>query len=246
MAHRIIHTDLYTKKAQYALKFLANKWRSNKLRKYRNAAENVCLDPQPDGEIAWDVPTDTYEYRYSASKIYEANDQKFRELLAWKLKEAAINSAQYYNDPAVSYNAKWKAYDDTPVQLFSSDEAAARRGMPDFNQVMTLKDMHLIFDLLLNKKRRKHAAAYKEIAGKQADPLAVELEVARREEVARLEKELIDLTDKLHHEKYVEAEKAKAAIYAKYEQLVKDAQAEHKRKIKELSESMSFMTTQMA
>jgi hypothetical protein len=246
MAHRIIHTDLYTKKAQYALKFLANTWHFNKLRKYRGAVEHVSLDPQPDGEIAWDVPTDTYDYRFSAAKLYKANDQKFRETLAWKLKEATIKAAQYYNDPAVSYDAKWKAYDDTPVQLFSSDEAAERRGMPDFNKVMTLKDMHLIFDLLLNKKRRKYTAAYKKIAGKQADPLAVELEVARREEVARLEKELVDLTNKLSHERYVEAEKAKTAVYAKYDQLVKDAQAEHKRKIKELSESMSFMTSQMA
>lgn len=243
MAHRIIHTDLYTKKAQYALKFLVAKWRFNKLRKYRYAAESVCLEPQPDGEIAWDVDADTYEYHYSAcNKIYATDDQKFREVLAWKLKDAAIMCARYYNDPKVCYKAKWKAYDDTPVMLFSSDEAAERRGMPDFNKVMTLKDIHLIFDLLLNKKRRKYAAAYSEIAGKPADPLAVELEVARREEVVRLKRELYELKNKLNNDKYVEAEKAKNDVYAKYEQLIRDADAEYKRKVKELADNISFMT----
>lgn len=101
--------------------------------------------------------------------------------------------------------AEWTRDSDMVVPLFSISEELAQkltnRGTKTTAMIVQVKDIYFIYDALKNRKgcdRRYDKSIVKRWRGQKKDPLATEMEIARRAEVERINAEYKDMIDDLN------------------------------------------------
>lgn len=233
MNTRPIHTSTYTAISQHILEKLHYNldynWGSNQMS--RNCRVST-VERQPDGEVTWTIKGDGYSNSYYRSAFSKcANDKEVREWICAYLKGFCMRwwKRNGYND-----NKNWARDNDAPFLPFSTPEVT-----------ITVKDIYCLYEQLLNRKsfdKRWGHDMVERIIGAQRDPIMTEMEVARREEVANIETEYADKIKKLDNDRYREIERMREEIAAKYRKLQEDLAAEKANKIRELNESLSFMS----
>ena len=234
----IIHTGFYT---DHALEFfnrmkraLQNCWGSRQMA--RNA-DWMNIERNPDNEVVIKLGIDAQNWRYSwvMSTFSKMPVEKFNSWLAGVLKHLVLKDVER---------------EDKKIWFRDNTEAAYafNGGYSDSEQhkhQCTVKEIYFVYETLLNRKRReKHwnDEFVKAMVGEQLDPIATELEVTRREEMAKLQSNLKERLDALDQEMYNKIKQMTDKIRAEYSQLKKDATVETENKIKELEDMLTLNT----
>ena len=193
---RIIHTGLFSENAKYLLQGLFNYIDNNKPRRVAVTARRCEIIMNPDNEVILQCKLrDRYSY-YRSEMIYSiwdrnpGNDQKPREWIAVMLKKHVIEQC--------GSDGVWRR--DNDAREIPELEVKNEQGLTIFSP--TVAEAYYVYDALLNRKKiekRFSEATIKRMHGIQKDPIATEMEIARREEVKRLkaenEQKLRDLED---------------------------------------------------
>lgn len=207
---RTIHTDLFSPKAKIILErarvYMDRNWGSLQMRANAGIARP---EVQPNGEVTWVVYNECHDWRRSwkmfrygySTYSSRSEDAKVREWLAVILKEICFRQfraeiaghvkACLIKEDSKKVSACWKRTNNTPVKLLSDDvdcfDAAYH------NEPITVADVYCLYDKLLNRKRfakQWPKKIVKVLIGAERDPAATQLEIVRREELAKLKKKL--------------------------------------------------------
>ena len=268
---RSIHTDLYTPKAQeilYRVKlFLRNQWGSSQM--VRNATL-AKVEVAPNGEILWNVydsATDTnrsWSYVYYGSSTYACRpeDKKVREWLSMVLKTICFRQFKMheYGTPqptAKEIHKMWSRKNDTVVKLMSdecSDAFVPKVRDSNGYQVtakhvnkfgpITVAEIYCVYEKLLNRKRFEKAYSKKVkelIVGTEKDAVATEMEIARREEIVRINQKLEEDKAALERAKGDALAKAREEVLAAYKKMEDELVKEHAKAMKKLEDKLSFL-----
>ena len=183
---RIIHTGLFSENAKYLLQGLFNYIDDNKPRRVAVTARRCEIIMNPDNEVILQCKLrDRYSY-YRSEMIYSiwdrnpGNDQKPREWIAVMLKKHVIEQC--------GSDGVWRR--DNDAREVPELEVKNEQGLTVFSP--TVAEAYYVYDALLNRKKiekRFSEATIKRMHGIQKDPIATEMEIARREEVKRLKAE---------------------------------------------------------
>lgn len=193
---RIIHTGLFSENAKHLLQGLFNYIDNYKPRRVAVTARRCEIIMNPDNEIILQCKLrDRYSYSrsemiYSIWDRNPGNDQKPREWIAVMLKKHVIEQC--------GSDGVWRR--DNDAREVPELEIKNARGLTIFSP--TVAEAYYVYDVLLNRKKiekRFSEATIKRMHGIQKDPIATEMEIARREEEKRLkdetEQKLRDLED---------------------------------------------------
>lgn len=193
---RIIHTGLFSENAKHLLQGLFNYIDDNKPRRVAVTARRCEIIMNPDNEVILQCKLrDRYSYYRSEMicSIWDrnpGNDQKPREWIAVMLKKHVIEQC--------GSDGVWRR--DNDAREVPELEIKNEQGLTVFSP--TVAEAYYVYDVLLNRKKiekRFSEATIKRMHGIQKDPIATEMEIARREEVKRLkaenEQKLRDLED---------------------------------------------------
>lgn len=235
----IIHTGFYT---DHALEFfkcmkcaLHNCWGSRQMA--RNA-DLMDIERNPDNEVVIKLGIDAKDWSYSwrMSTFSKMPIEKFNSWLAGVLKHLVLKDVEDKDKKEV-----WSRDNSAVARTFNGGYYLNNPGEYQF----TVKEIYFVYETLLNRKRReKHwnDEFVKAMVGEQLDPIATELEVARREEMAKLQSNLKERLDALDKEMYNKIKQMTDKIHTEYYQLKKDATAETENKIKELEDMLTLNT----
>ena len=222
---RIIHTGLFSENAKYLLQGLFNYIDDNKPRRVAVTARRCEIIMNPDNEIILQCKLRD-RYGYTSERIYSiwdrnpGNDQKPREWIAVMLKKHVIE--QCGSDGA------WRR--DNDAREVPELEIKNEQGLTVFSP--TVAEAYYVYDVLLNRKKiekRFTEATIKRMHGIQRDPIATEMEIARREEVKRLKAENEQKLRDLENEKLLKISAYRQQLDAEYK-ILKD---EAKKKLEE-------------
>ena len=234
----IIHTGFYT---DHALEFfnrmkraLQNCWGSRQMA--RNA-DWMNIERNPDNEVVIKLGIDAQNWRYSwvMSTFSKMPVEKFNSWLAGVLKHLVLKDVER-EDKKIWFRDNTEA-----AYAFNGGYSYSEQHKHQF----TVKEIYFVYETLLNRKRReKHwnDEFVKAMVGEQLDPIATELEVTRREEMAKLQSNLKERLDALDQEMYNKIKQMTDKIRAEYSQLKKDATVETENKIKELEDMLTLNT----
>lgn len=268
---RTIHTDLYTPKAQeilYRVKlFMRNHWGSSQM--VRNATL-AKVEVAPNGEILWNVydsaPDTVRNWRsvYYGSSTYAGRpeDKKVREWLSMVLKTICFRQFKQhkYGEPeltAKEIHKMWSRKNNTVVKLMSdacTDVFAPKvldsNGYQSYAKYVnkfgpiTVAEIYCVYEKLLNRKRFEKAYSKKEkelIVGVEKDTVATEMEIARREEIVRINQKLEDDKAALERAKSAALSKAREEVLAAYKKMEDELVKEHAKAMKKLEDKLSFL-----
>lgn len=236
---RTIHTDTYTEKSKTILealrKYMLTSWGSSQME--RNAALSA-LEIEPNGEIVWTVkesankPNSWRSVYYNRSTFYDRrDDQKVREWIACSMKHIIYAEFRAKHLPETK---NWKRTNKLALNCLTIDGDA-----------VTVAEAYCLFDKLLNRKtfaKRWKKPMLDKIIGTERDPVATELEVARREESKRLDEQFETDKKALSAKKNEELSKLQAEVYTKYAQLETELKAAYLQSKKDLEDSLKFTT----
>ena len=146
--------------------------------------------------------------------------------------------------------AEWKRDSDMDVPFLSISEEFAQR-MTNIGSKMTamtvkVKDVYFVYDALKNRKgcdRRYDESIVKRWRGQKKDPLATEMEVARRAEVERITAEYKRMIEDLDPDyRYGAGVKGQSSAYNELQRIMNEfkdkCKAERKRLIAEREEKL--------
>ena len=268
---RSIHTDLYTPKAQeilYRVKlFLRNQWGSSQM--VRNATL-AKVEVAPNGEILWNVYDIADDTIHSWKSVYYGNstyacrpeDKKVREWLSMVLKTICFRQFKMheYGTPeptAKEIHKMWSRKNDTVVKLMTDtcpdhwaekvvDSNGYRQTAKYVNKFgpITVAEIYCVYEKLLNRKRFEKAYSKKVkelIVGTEKDAIATELEIARREEIVRINKKLEDDKKALSLRKEKALAKAREDVLAAYKKMEDELVREHAKAMKKLEDKLNFL-----
>lgn len=268
---RSIHTDLYTPKAQeilYRVKlFLRNYWGSSQM--IRNATL-AKVEVAPNGEILWNVYDTADDTAYSYRSVYYSRstyacrpeDKKVREWLSMVLKTICFRQFKQHNYGTPEPTAKeihkmWSRKNDTVVKLMSDVCADAfvpkvrdSNGYQTYAKYVnkfgpiTVAEIYCVYEKLLNRKRFEKAYSKKVkelIVGVEKDAVATEMEVARREEIVRINQKLEDDKAALARAEFAALTKAREEVLAAYKKMEDELVKEHAKAMKKLEDKLSFL-----
>jgi len=268
---RTIHTDLYTPKAEeilYRVKlFLRNHWGSSQM--VRNATL-AKVEVAPNGEILWNVYDTAPDTNRSWSSVYYGSstyacrpeDKKVREWLSMVLKTICFRQFKLheYGTPAPTakqIHKMWSRKNDTVVKLMSDECSDAfvpkvRDGngylttakyVNKFGPI-TVAEIYCVYEKLLNRKRFEKAYSKKVkelIVGVEKDAVATEMEIARREEIVRINQKLEEDKAALERAKGEALAKAREEVLAAYKKMEDELVKEHAKAMKKLEDKLSFL-----
>lgn len=268
---RTIHTDLYTPKAQeilYRVKlFMKNKWGSSQMARNATLAK---VEVAPNGEILWNVydsapdPDRTWSSVYYGSSTYScrSEDKKVREWLSMVLKTICFRQFKLhkYGDPeptAKEVHKMWSRKNDTAIDLMTDECSDAfvpkvrdNNGYQTYAKYVnkfgpiTVAEIYCVYEKLLNRKRfdKAYSKKVKElIVGVEKDAVATEMEVARREEIVRINQKLEDDKAALERAKSEALSKAREEVLAAYKKMEDELVKEHAKAMKKLEDKLSFL-----
>lgn len=268
---RSIHTDLYTPKAQEILYrvrlYLRNHWGSAQM--VRNATI-ANVEVAPNGEILWNVYDSADDTTRSWRSVYYGNttyacrpeDKKVREWMSMVLKTICFRQFRMheYGTPAPTakeIHKMWSRKNDTVVKLMSdecSDPFAPKVRDSNGYQMtakyvnklgpITVAEIYCVYEKLLNRKRFEKAYSKKVkelIVGVEKDAIATELEVARREEIVRINKKLEEDKKALSIWKEKALAKAREDVLAAYKKMEDELEKEHAKAMKKLEDKLNFL-----
>lgn len=268
---RTIHTDLYTPKAQeilYRVKlFLRNQWGSSQM--VRNATL-AKVEVAPNGEILWNVYDSATDTNRSWSSVYYGSstyacrpeDKKVREWLSMVLKTICFRQFKMHEYGTPQPSAKeihkmWSRKNDTVVKLMSDEcsDAFAPKVRDNNGYLVTAKyvnkygpitvaEIYCVYEKLLNRKRfeKSYTKKMKElIVGVEKDAVATEMEIARREEIVRINKKLDEDKAALERAKGEALAKAREEVLAAYKKMEDELVKEHAKAMKKLEDKLSFL-----
>lgn len=216
---RIIHTGLFSENAKYLLQGLFNYIDDNKPRRVAVTARRCEIIMNPDNEIILQCKLRD-RYGYSSERIYSiwdrnpGNDQKPREWIAVMLKKHVIEQC--------GSNGAWRR--DNDAREVPELEIKNEQGLTVFSP--TVAEAYYVYDVLLNRKKiekRFTEATIKRMHGIQRDPIATEMEIARREEVKRLKAENEQKIRDLENEKLLKISAYHQQLDAEYKILKEEA-----------------------
>ena len=215
---RIIHTGLFSENAKYLLQGLFNYIDNYKPRRVAATARRCEVIMNPDNEIILQCKLrDRYSYNYS-ERIYSiwdrnpGNDQKPREWIAVMLKKHVIENC--------GSDGVWRR--DNDAREVPGLDIKNERGLTIFSP--TVAEAYYVYDALLNRKKiekRFTEATIKRMHGIQKDPIATEMEIARREEVKRLKDETEQKLRDLEAEKLLKISNYREQLNLEYK-ILKD------------------------
>ena len=232
---RIIHTDTYTNKSKIILTklkdYMRRDWGSKQ--QFRNATY-AKINVEPNGEVTWVVSDQPWDYRRT---IYykKQNDNDVRAWLAGMLKTMVFRTWRQTGVDTRQWN---RQNNKLTLDCFNNDESD-----------ITVADVYCMYELLLNRKnfKRHYTAKFvKNFVGESLDPIATELEVARREEAEKLWIKFQDECNRLNNEQYDEIQRSDEAIRNKYIKMKQDLEKAYKKDLAELNEQMKFCSEQAA
>lgn len=238
---RIIHTDTYTNKSKIILNalktYMFQEWGS---RQQRRNAGLVKVEVEPNGEIVWNISNQSWDYFRS---IYEKkrNDNDVRMWLAGMLKTMTLREMRRTGINAKQWNRK-----NTNFIFDAFDTIDTKTGARTKNNI-TVADVYCIYEFLMNRKSfKRHWSTdfIKSIIGAGLDPIATELEVARREEVQRLWIQFQDDINKLNNEQYDEIQRSDEAIRDKYTKMKQDLEKAYNKNLADLEKSVAAFIVQ--
>lgn len=268
---RSIHTDLYTPKAQeilYRVKlYLRNHWGSTQM--VRNATL-AKVEVAPNGEVLWNVYDSADDTTRNWRTIYYGNttyacrpeDKKVREWMSMVLKTICFRQFRMheYGTPAPTakeIHKMWSRKNDTVVKLMSDEcsDAFVPKVRDSNGYQMTAKyvnklgpitvaEIYCVYEKLLNRKRFEKAYSKKVkelIVGTEKDAIATELEVARREEIVRIDKKLEEDKKALSIRKEKALAKAREDVLAAYKKMEDELVREHAKAMKKLEDKLNFL-----
>lgn len=268
---RTIHTDLYTPKAQeilYRVKlFLRNHWGSSQM--VRNATL-AKVEVAPNGEILWNVydsapdTNSTWSSVYYGSSTYacRTEDKKVREWLSMVLKTICFRQFRLheYGTPAPTakqIHKMWSRKNDTVVKLMTDEcSDAFVPKVRDSNGYqttakyvnkygpITVAEIYCVYEKLLNRKRFEKAYSKKVkelIVGVEKDAVATEMEIARREEIVRINQKLDEDKAALERAKNEALAKAREEVLAAYKKMEDELEKEYAKAMKKLEDKLNFL-----
>lgn len=268
---RTIHTDLYTPKAQeilYRVKlFLRNQWGSSQM--VRNATL-AKVEVAPNGEILWNVYDSAPDTNRSWSSVYYGSstyacrpeDKKVREWLSMVLKTICFRQFKMheYGTPAPTakeVHKMWSRKNDTVIKLMTDEcsDAFVPKVRDNNGYLTTAKyvnkygpitvaEIYCVYEKLLNRKRfeKSYTKKVKElIVGVEKDAVATEMEIARREEIVRINQKLEDDKAALERSKNEALSKAREEVLAAYKKMEDELVKEHAKAMKKLEDKLSFL-----
>lgn len=230
MDTRIIHLGLFSKNAEMLIRSLFSYIDDNKPARVARSVRKATIVVNPDNEIVLECKLRELYYRHTPITIWDrnkGNDQKPREWIAIMLKHHVIE--QCGSDGA------WRRDND-------SREVPELEFRDSTGQVIyrpTISEAYYVYDALLSRKRIERKYSKETIAkmhGSQNDPIATEMEIARREEVKRLNAEHEQKLRDLEHEKMEEIRAFREKMDEKYGELRKQAIAKLEEDLKNLEE----------
>lgn len=212
-----------------------------------------------DSERSW-------KYCYYSNSTYAARreDKKVREWLSSVLKEICYRQfmGQARNLDTSDLNAKelhkmWNRNNTDIVKALSNARLDPRlpkiideRGYANFAKYtnkfgpITVAEIYCVYEKLLNRKHFEKAYSKKMkqlIVGTEKDAIATELEIARREEVDRINQKFEADKKALSDECNKKISDMREEILAAYKQMKKDLIKEHDNELAKLEDSLNFM-----
>lgn len=268
---RSIHTDLFTPKAQeilYRVKlYLRNQWGSSQM--VRNATL-AKVEVAPNGEILWNVydsapdTNRTWSSVYYGSSTYacRTEDKKVREWLSMVLKTICFRQFRLheYGTPeptAKQIHKMWSRKNDTVVKLMTDECSDAfvpkvrdsngyqttARYVNKYGPI-TVAEIYCVYEKLLNRKRfeKSYTKKVKDlIVGVEKDAVATEIEIARREEIERINRKLEEDKAALTSARDKALAKAREDVLAAYKKMEDELVKEHAKAMKKLEDKLSFL-----
>ena len=233
---RIIHTDTYTNKSKIILNGLKNymyyEWGSRQQRRNSDLAK---IEVEPNGEIVWKISDSSWVYNRSIYRK-KTNDNDVRVWLAGMLKAMVMRE---WHRTAIDTKQWDRKNVGLILEIFKpSDEKSCN---------ISVADVYCLYEFLMNRKGFKRhwpTKFLKTIIGDGLDPIATELEVARREEAEKLWNKFQDECNRLSNEQYDEIQRSDEAIRNKYSKMKQDLEKAYKKDLAELNEQMKFCLDQ--
>lgn len=185
---------------------------------------------EPDGEVCLQINNNHHSYYGTIYYTYSGKDDILRGWVANSLKDYVRQKLRTVDSNGNKIDS-WNRRNNTVVT-----------GLVDTNNAQpTVTEIYALYELL---KRRKNAenrydkTLIETLKGVKRDPFMTELEIARREEIKRIEKEFETKKSEVEKQYHDECNDA----YNRYVQNIKKLEEEFANKKSSINESMSAMT----
>lgn len=248
--------------------FMRNYWGTTQMARNAALAEVAMA---PNGEVIWkvyEIANNAFgswrsDYYNNSTYANRHEDKKVREWLCMVLKEICFRQFKKhaYNEPAPTakqIHKMWSSKNNTVVKLMSEethdqwqlptvrDDYGIEKKDNYVNKFgpITVAEIYCVYEKLLNRKRfeKKYSKEMKElIVGTEKDTVATELEIARREEINRINQKFEDDKKALAAERYEKINKMREEILAAYKQMEDELVKEHAKALKKLENKLNFL-----
>jgi len=231
MNKRIIHTGLYTERANKFLEraFEAIKNRAHN-RKLSHNIEAAKLVVNPDGEVVIEADLDYYNTIWNKNI---GNDKKPKEWLAVNIKLIVRNC--FRSDGAWNrLNDDAQHYVDA-LKWYENNDYGKRQ---DF----TVAEAYLVYDILLNRKNvtnKYPEELFSRIVGKQKDPLKTEMERVRREKLKAAEAKYEAEKNRIYNEQQEKIRKVREQFQAEADIECEKAKAVYDAEVAEIERKVN-------
>ena len=240
---RILYTNFYSLEFKQLLdRFFWDLGQANEKRMRRNG-RFAMTEVAPDGEILINLGVNEIGW-YKTTYAKKKSDDAILDWIGWMMKNKTHEMIEdtmwhtYMPRSTITFEAakkaakkaEWKRDSDVVVQLYSISEELAQKltnaGNKTTAMTVQVKDIYFIYDALKNRKgcdRRYDKSIVKRWRGQKKDPLATEMEIARRAEVERITaeyKSMIEDLDPDYRSVYTSGYKTQSKAYNELQQII--------------------------
>ena len=248
---KTVHTDCFAPKTRVIL----DKFRDYMLKEWgtcqmRRAMELTTIAEAPNGEIIFEFENTSWRFNRTPFGCNKS-DKEIREWFALNLKlvvyriikskiweknlaVAKVNSMKNAVPASADISKRWFRTSDEIVDKFSTDDTKIR-----------IKDIYCLYEKLYNRSRFSKnwpKEMIDSIIGQEKDAVQTELEIARREEHARLSEEFKRDCEELEVWRSKSIEDFRFKIEKEYNEKRRARRAQYEKALQELDESLSFTT----
>lgn len=225
---RVLHTGLFSNDAKEIFESFFREARKNAdSRRLSKAFGRVAVGIAPDGEVLLILALcdgfDIYRNRcYSYSFWDLTTAEKSKIWIARRMKEHVI--------AAMRTDAVWNRGNSTVIAALNA----------------SVSSIYLIYDILLNRvklERKYDADTYKRIVGTQRDPLLTEMEMNRRAEIVRIDREYEEAKRRAANERQRLHQEYYKKLCADEESAIAAAKQKHDEEISALLDAMKTVLT---
>ena len=212
LKYRTIHTSMFGNLAKDILSALHGQlsdgyWENS--RGYNKYWTNYDVVQLPNGEVVFNVSTDTYNTwcKYTPNPFLNMSDVEFKRWIAGKLKFIAQVEIK---DECMKTKDEWRR-----------DNTTFESSYLDRSDVVTIADVYCVYDKLLERQCRSHEDVVKRVVGCMHSESETQAEVDRQAKIAEVKAAYNEAQQKLLDDKKFEMKKIEEKYLAECDKLYK-------------------------